>query len=62
MQYHHSSANNNRVFEAPFLIRSREDLQQVRSALENLDVFDGLDNNVPTLNGLSWILQTLHST
>ena len=40
MQYHHSSANNNRVFVAPFLIRSREDLQQVRLALENLDVFE----------------------
>ena len=33
-------ANNNRVFEAPFLVRNREDLQQVRSALENLDVFE----------------------
>ena len=40
MQYHHSSANNNRVFETPFLVRNREDLQQVRSALENLDVFE----------------------
>ena len=40
MQYHHSSANNNRVFETPFLIRNREDLQQVLSALENLDVFE----------------------
>ena len=40
MQYHHSSANNNRVFETPFLVRSREDLQQVRLALENLDVFE----------------------
>ena len=34
------TANNNRVFEAPFLVRNREDLQQVRSALENLDVFE----------------------
>ena len=40
MQYHHSSANNNGVFETPFLVRNREDLQQVRSALENLDVFE----------------------
>ena len=40
MQYHHSSANNNRVFETPFLVRNREDLQQVRLALENLDVFE----------------------
>ena len=40
MQYHHSSANNNRVFEAPFLVRNREDLPQVRLALENLDVFE----------------------
>ena len=40
MQYHHTSANNNRVFETPFLVCSREDLQQVRTALENLDVFE----------------------
>ena len=40
MQYHHSSSNNNRVFETPFLVRNLEDLQQVRSALENLDVFE----------------------
>ena len=40
MQYHHTSANSNRVFEAPFLVRNLEDLQQVRSALENLDVFE----------------------
>ena len=32
MQYHHSSANNNRVFETPFLVRNLEDLQQVRLA------------------------------
>ncbi|CAB3995824.1 Hypothetical predicted protein [Paramuricea clavata] len=40
MQYHHSSANNNRVFDAPFLMRNREDLDQVRATLENLDVFE----------------------
>ncbi len=40
MQYHHSSVNNNRVFEVPFLVRNREDLQRIRSALENLDVFE----------------------
>ena len=32
MQYHHSSANNNRVFETPFLVRNLEDLEQVRLA------------------------------
>ena len=40
MQYHHSLANNNRVFEAPILVRNREDLEQVRSALEILDVYE----------------------
>ena len=40
MQYHHSSANNNRVFDTPFQIRNRQDLDQVRAALENLDVFE----------------------
>ena len=35
----HSSANNNRIFETPFLIRNREDLQ-VGTGLENLDVFE----------------------
>ena len=40
MQYHHSSANNNRVFDSPFQIRNRQDLDQVRAALTNLDVFE----------------------
>ena len=40
MQYHHSSANNNRVFDSPFQIRNRQDLDQVRAALKNLDVFE----------------------
>jgi hypothetical protein len=31
MQYHHSSANNNRVYDTPFQIRNREDLGQVRA-------------------------------
>jgi hypothetical protein len=34
MQYHHSSANNNRVLDTPFQIRNREDLAQVREALQ----------------------------
>ena len=37
MQYHHSSANNSRVFDTPFQIRNREDLAQVREAMQNLD-------------------------
>ena len=40
MQYHHSSVNNNRVFDSPFQIRNRQDLDQVSAALENLDVFE----------------------
>ena len=50
MQYHHSSANNNRVFETPFLVRNREDLQQVRLALENLDVFEWARQQRPNSN------------
>ena len=52
MQYHHSSTNNKRVFETPFLVRSREDLQ----------CLNGLANNVPTPNGLWWILRMLRFT
>ena len=33
MQYHHSSANNNRVFETPFLVRNLEDLAVVPVSL-----------------------------
>ena len=40
MQYHHSSANNNRVFDSQFQIRNCQDLDQVRAAFENLDVFE----------------------
>jgi hypothetical protein len=40
MQYHHPSANNNRVFDTPFQIRNREDLVQVRTALENIDIHE----------------------
>jgi hypothetical protein len=38
MQYHHSSANNSRVFDTPFQIRNREDLAQVREAMQNIDM------------------------
>ncbi|CAB4018814.1 Zinc finger and SCAN domain-containing 22 [Paramuricea clavata] len=40
MQYHHPSANNNRVFDYPFQIHNREDLVQVRTALENIDIHE----------------------
>ena len=40
MQYHHSSANNNRVFDTPFQIRNREDLAQVREAMQNIDIHE----------------------
>ena len=51
MQYHHSSANNNRVFDSAFQIHNREDLDQVRTALENLDVFEWANNNGLIPNG-----------
>ena len=47
MQQHHTSANNNCIFETPFLVCSREDLQQVRLALENLDVFEWARQQCP---------------
>ena len=47
MQYHHSSANNNRVFDSPFQIHNREDLDQVRTALENMDVFEWAKQHRP---------------
>ena len=56
MQYHHSSANNNRVFEAPFLVRNREDLQQAHSALENLDVFEWAQQQRPNSK---WIVMDI---
>ena len=40
MQYHHSSANNNRVFDTPFQIRNRERLAQVREAMQNIDIHE----------------------
>jgi hypothetical protein len=40
MQYHHSSANNSRVFDSPFQIHNREDLGQVREAMQNIDIHE----------------------
>ena len=40
MQYHHSSANNNRVFDTPFQIRNREDLGQVCEAMQNINIHE----------------------
>ena len=40
MQCHHSSVNNARVFDTPFQIRNLEDLQQVREALQNIDIHE----------------------
>jgi hypothetical protein len=63
LQYHHSSANNDRVFDAPFQIRNRDDLAQVREALyKTLTHSNGHGNNVRIENGLSWILPMLPST
>lgn len=56
MQYHHPSANNNRVFEAPFLIRNCEDLQRVCSLLENLDVFEWARHQQPNSK---WIVMDI---
>jgi hypothetical protein len=40
MQYHHTSANNNRVLDTPFQIRNREYLAQVREARQNIDIHE----------------------
>ena len=40
MQYHHSCANNSRVFDSPFQIHNREDLGQVREAMQNIDIHE----------------------
>ncbi|CAB4020669.1 Hypothetical predicted protein, partial [Paramuricea clavata] len=40
MQYHHPSANNNRVFDSPFQIHNREDLVQVRETMQNIDIHE----------------------
>jgi hypothetical protein len=40
MQYHHSSANNSRVFDSPFQIHNREDLGQVREAMQNIYIHE----------------------
>ena len=53
MQYHHSSGNNNRVFDSPFQIRNREDLVQVRTALENIDIHEWARQQRPNSN---WIV------
>ena len=40
ISYYHSLANNNGVFEPPFFVGNRGNLQQVRSVLGNFDVFE----------------------
>ena len=59
MQYHHSWANSNQVFEAPFLVLNREDLEQLRSALENLDVFELARQRQPNSK---WIVMDITNT
>ena len=56
MQYHHSSANNNRVFDSPFQIRNRQDLDQVRAALKNLDVFEWARQQRPNFK---WVVMDI---
>ena len=49
-QYHHSSINNNRVFDSPFLIRNAQDLEQVPTAISNLDVLERARQQRPNSN------------
>ena len=59
MQYHYSSANNSRVFDSPFQIRNRQDLDQVRAALENLDVFEWARQQRPNSK---WVVMDITNT
>ena len=60
MQYHHSTTNNNRVFEAPFLVRNRGNLDKFVWSWRTWMCSNGLDSKIPTLNGLLWTLLMLH--
>ena len=46
-QYHHSSINNNSVFDSSFLIRKAQDLEQVYTAFSNLDVLEWARQQCP---------------
>ncbi|CAB4021097.1 Zinc finger and SCAN domain-containing 22, partial [Paramuricea clavata] len=56
MQYHHPSANNNRVFDSPFQINNRDDLVQVRTALENIDIHEWANKQRPNSK---WIVMDI---
>ena len=56
MQYHHSSANNNHVFDSPFQKRNCKDLDQVCAALKNLDVFEWARQQRPNFK---WVVMDI---
>ncbi|CAB3985404.1 Zinc finger and SCAN domain-containing 22 [Paramuricea clavata] len=51
-----SEANNNRVFDSPFQINNREDLVQVRTALENIDIHEWAKQQRPNSK---WIVMDI---
>ncbi|CAB3996383.1 Zinc finger and SCAN domain-containing 22 [Paramuricea clavata] len=56
MQHHHPSANNSRVFDSPFQIRNREDLGQVREAMQNIDIHEWAKQQRPNSK---WIVMDI---
>ena len=40
LRYYHSSRNNNQAFDVPLQVSNAGDLQQVRDALQNLDMLE----------------------
>ena len=47
LQYHYASRNNNHLFESPFQITTAADLQQVREALQNIDILEWVRQQRP---------------
>lgn len=54
LQYHYASRNNNQVFDEPFQISNVTDLQPVRNALQDLDIFEWARQHRPNSK---WIVE-----
>ena len=56
LQYYYASRNNHQAFEEPFQIATAPDLEQVREALNNLDVLEWVRQRRPNSK---WIVDTV---
>ncbi|KAK3725754.1 hypothetical protein QZH41_001058 [Actinostola sp. cb2023] len=56
LQYYHASANNNRVFDQPFLMNNANDLQQIIDAIHNLDITEWVKQQRPNSK---WIVDVV---